>query len=60
MLARLYRKGIRCGRTLKNSRSDSTAHGRREEVLLAAHHWEGSWVSMQDLRKGPPPDNGLE
>jgi FtsP/CotA-like multicopper oxidase with cupredoxin domain len=30
------------------------------EVLLAAHHWEGSWVSMQDLRKGPPPDNGLE
>jgi FtsP/CotA-like multicopper oxidase with cupredoxin domain len=31
-----------------------------QEVLLAAHHWEGSWVSMQDLRKGPPPDNGLE
>ncbi|MGZ5910019.1 MAG: multicopper oxidase family protein, partial [Reyranella sp.] len=30
------------------------------EVLLAAHHWEGHWVSMQDLRKGPPPDNGLE
>jgi FtsP/CotA-like multicopper oxidase with cupredoxin domain len=30
------------------------------EVLLAAHHWEGRWVSMQDLRKGPPPDNGLE
>ncbi|MGH8336626.1 MAG: multicopper oxidase domain-containing protein, partial [Gammaproteobacteria bacterium] len=30
------------------------------EVLLAAHHWEGSWVSMQDLHKGPPPDNGLE
>jgi FtsP/CotA-like multicopper oxidase with cupredoxin domain len=30
------------------------------EVLLAAHHWEGSWVSMQDMRKGPPPDNGLE
>jgi len=30
------------------------------EVLLAAHHWEGSWVSMQDLRRGPPPDNGLE
>jgi FtsP/CotA-like multicopper oxidase with cupredoxin domain len=30
------------------------------EVLLAAHHWEGTWVSMQDLRKGPPPDNGLE
>src|SRR5208282_5262724 len=30
------------------------------EVILAAHHWEGSWVSMQDIRKGPPPDNGLE
>ena len=30
------------------------------EVLLAAHHWEPSWVSMQDIRKGPPPDNGLE
>lgn len=31
-----------------------------QEVLLAAHHWQGSWVSMQDIRKGPPPDNGLE
>jgi FtsP/CotA-like multicopper oxidase with cupredoxin domain len=31
-----------------------------QEALLAAHHWEGKWVSMQDLRKGPPPDNGLE
>jgi FtsP/CotA-like multicopper oxidase with cupredoxin domain len=31
-----------------------------QEVLLAAHHWEGSWVSMQDIRNGPPPDNGLE
>jgi FtsP/CotA-like multicopper oxidase with cupredoxin domain len=31
-----------------------------QEVLLAAHHWEGSWVSMQDIRSGPPPDNGLE
>ena len=31
-----------------------------KEVLLAAHHWEGRWVSMQDIRKGPPPDNGLE
>lgn len=30
------------------------------EVLLAARRWEGEWVSMQDLRKGPPPDNGLE
>jgi FtsP/CotA-like multicopper oxidase with cupredoxin domain len=31
-----------------------------QEVLLAAHHWEPRWVSLQDLRKGPPPDNGLE
>jgi FtsP/CotA-like multicopper oxidase with cupredoxin domain len=31
-----------------------------QEVLLAAHHWEGSWVSMQDIRRGPPPDNGPE
>ena len=30
------------------------------EVLLVARRWEGEWVSMQDLRKGPPPDNGLE
>ncbi|MGH1590054.1 multicopper oxidase family protein [Methylobacterium phyllosphaerae] len=30
------------------------------EVLLASHTWEGHWVSMQDMRKGPPPDNGLE
>ena len=29
------------------------------EVLLAAHHWEGHWVSLQDIKKGPPPDNGL-
>jgi FtsP/CotA-like multicopper oxidase with cupredoxin domain len=31
-----------------------------QEVLIAAHHWDGTWVSMQDIRKGPPPDNGLE
>ncbi len=29
------------------------------EVLLAVHHWEPSWVSMQDIRK-PAPNNGLE
>jgi FtsP/CotA-like multicopper oxidase with cupredoxin domain len=29
-------------------------------VLLATHLWEGEWVSMQDIRKGAPPDNGLE
>ena len=28
--------------------------------MLAAHHWEGSWVSVHDMKKGPPPDNGLE
>jgi FtsP/CotA-like multicopper oxidase with cupredoxin domain len=31
-----------------------------QEVLLAAHHWDGRWVSLQDIRPGPPPDNGLE
>lgn len=31
-----------------------------QEVLLAAHHWEPRWMSLQDVRKGPPPDNGLE
>ncbi len=30
------------------------------EVLLAAHHWQGHGVSLQDIKKGPPPDNGLE
>lgn len=30
------------------------------EVFLALHHWEPQWVSLQDIRKGPPPDNGLE
>ena len=31
-----------------------------QEMLLAAHHWEPRWVSLQDIRNGPPPDNGLE
>src|SRR5215470_10346531 len=31
-----------------------------QEVFLAAHQWEPMFVSMQDIRKGPPPDNGLE
>lgn len=30
------------------------------EVLLAAHHWLGEWLSLQDFKKGPPPDNRLE
>jgi len=30
------------------------------EVMLASHTWLGEWVSMQDIRKGPPPNNGLE
>jgi FtsP/CotA-like multicopper oxidase with cupredoxin domain len=30
------------------------------EIMLAARRWEGAWVSIQDMRKGPPPDNGLE
>jgi FtsP/CotA-like multicopper oxidase with cupredoxin domain len=31
-----------------------------QEVMLASHTWSGEWVSMQDMRKGLPPDNGLE
>ena len=31
-----------------------------QEVFLALRHWEPSWVSLQDLIKGPPPNNGLE
>jgi FtsP/CotA-like multicopper oxidase with cupredoxin domain len=31
-----------------------------QEIFLAAHQWEPHFVSMQDIRKGPPPDNGLE
>jgi FtsP/CotA-like multicopper oxidase with cupredoxin domain len=31
-----------------------------QEVFIAMHHWEPHFVSLQDVRKGPPPDNGLE
>jgi FtsP/CotA-like multicopper oxidase with cupredoxin domain len=31
-----------------------------QEVFIAMHHWEPYFVSLQDVRKGPPPDNGLE
>jgi FtsP/CotA-like multicopper oxidase with cupredoxin domain len=31
-----------------------------QEIFIAMHHWEPHFVSMQDLRKGPPPNNGLE
>ena len=31
-----------------------------QEVFIAMHHWEPYFVSMQDFKKGPPPDNGLE
>jgi FtsP/CotA-like multicopper oxidase with cupredoxin domain len=31
-----------------------------QEVFIAMHQWNPEFVSMQDLRKGPPPDNGLE
>ena len=30
------------------------------EIFIALHQWEPQWVSLQDIRKGPPPDNGLE
>jgi FtsP/CotA-like multicopper oxidase with cupredoxin domain len=31
-----------------------------QEVFIAMHQWEPSFVSMQDFHRGPPPDNGLE
>jgi FtsP/CotA-like multicopper oxidase with cupredoxin domain len=31
-----------------------------QEVFIAMHHWEPSFVSMQDLHPGPPANNGLE
>jgi FtsP/CotA-like multicopper oxidase with cupredoxin domain len=31
-----------------------------QEVFIALRQWEPSWVILQDLRRGPPPDNGLE
>jgi FtsP/CotA-like multicopper oxidase with cupredoxin domain len=31
-----------------------------QEIFIAMHHWEPSFISVQDFRKGPPPDNGLE
>jgi FtsP/CotA-like multicopper oxidase with cupredoxin domain len=31
-----------------------------QEVFIAAHQWNPEFVSMQDIRKGPPPDNGME
>ncbi len=39
-------------------RNDPARYDR--EVFIAMHHWEPYFVSLQDLRKGPPPDNGLE
>jgi FtsP/CotA-like multicopper oxidase with cupredoxin domain len=31
-----------------------------QEVFLAVRQWEPMWVILQDLHKGPPPDNGFE
>ena len=31
-----------------------------QEIFIVMHQWEPSFVSMQDLHPGPPPDNGLE
>lgn len=31
-----------------------------QEQFIALRHWEPSWVVLQDLRHGPPADNGLE
>ena len=31
-----------------------------QEIFIAMHHWEPYFVSMQDIKKGPPPNNELE
>jgi FtsP/CotA-like multicopper oxidase with cupredoxin domain len=31
-----------------------------QEIFIAIHHWEPYFVSMQDIKNGPPPNNGLE
>jgi FtsP/CotA-like multicopper oxidase with cupredoxin domain len=34
--------------------------GYDQEFFIAARQWNPEFVSMQDIRKGPPPDNGME
>lgn len=29
-----------------------------QKVFIAMHHWQPHFVSMQDFKKGPPPNNG--
>jgi hypothetical protein len=31
-----------------------------QEIFIATHHWEPYFISLQDIRKGPPPNHGLE
>jgi FtsP/CotA-like multicopper oxidase with cupredoxin domain len=31
-----------------------------QEAFIALRQWDPSWVILQDLRRGPPADNGLE
>ncbi len=39
-------------------KNDPARYDREELIVL--HSWQPSWVILQDLRKGPPADNGLE
>jgi FtsP/CotA-like multicopper oxidase with cupredoxin domain len=39
-------------------KNDPGRYDREEFIVL--HQWQPGWVSLQDLRRGPPPDNGLE
>jgi FtsP/CotA-like multicopper oxidase with cupredoxin domain len=39
-------------------RDDPGRYDREELVVL--HAWQPRWVILQDLRRGPPADNGLE
>jgi FtsP/CotA-like multicopper oxidase with cupredoxin domain len=39
-------------------RDDPGRYDREETIVL--HAWQPRWVILQDLRRGPPADNGLE
>jgi FtsP/CotA-like multicopper oxidase with cupredoxin domain len=39
-------------------KNDPARYDREEFIVL--HEWQPSWVILQDLRRGPPADNGLE
>jgi len=46
------------GMFIIDPKNDPARYDREELIVL--HEWQPSWVILQDLRKGPPADNGLE